>query len=133
MQKCRGSDGQYDRISAVAMVDILNGDVLVLASRPAVNPADISKYLDYKSQPLFNRSIAGYTPGSVFKIISTAAALEAHYNPEITYNCPGFYAVGEQIFKCWMYDKGGHGLVDLKNGFAQSFNEYFIQWEWAWC
>lgn len=112
---------------AVAMVDILNGDVLVLASRPGFDPTDISKYLDDETQPLFNRAIAGYTPGSVFKIISTAAALEGHYNPEITYECPGFYTVGEQIFKCWIYDQGGHGLMDLKNGFAQSCNGYFIQ------
>jgi cell division protein FtsI/penicillin-binding protein 2 len=112
---------------AVVIIDILSGDVVVLASRPGFNPADISQYLNDDTQPLFNRAIAGYTPGSIFKIISTAAALEEHYDPEITYDCPGFYTVGEQIFKCWSFDEGGHGMMDLKNGFAQSCNGYFIQ------
>lgn len=112
---------------AVAIIDILNGDVLVLASRPGFNPSDISQYLNDETQPLFNRAIAGYTPGSIFKIISTAAALEEDYNPDITYDCPGFCTVGEQVFKCWTFDTGGHGIMDLKNGFAQSCNGYFIQ------
>ncbi|MBP7176535.1 MAG: stage V sporulation protein D [Thermoclostridium sp.] len=112
---------------AVVMIDILTGDVLVLASRPGFNPSDISRYLDDETQPLFNRAIAGYTPGSIFKIISTAAALEEHYNPEITYECTGFFTVGEQAFKCWTFDTGGHGTVDLKDSFAQSCNGYFIQ------
>jgi len=99
----------------------------VLASRPGFNPADISGYLNDAAQPLFNRAIAGYTPGSIFKIISTATALEEHYNPETTYDCPGFYTVGEQVFKCWTYDAGGHGLMDFKNAFAQSCNGYFIR------
>ncbi len=112
---------------AVVVIDILNGDALVLASRPGFNPANISDYLDDESKPLFNRAIAGYTPGSIFKIISTAAALEENYDRDITYECHGFYPVGEQGFKCWNYDDGGHGIVDLKNGFAQSCNGYFIQ------
>ncbi len=112
---------------AVVMIDILTGDVLVLASKPGFNPADISQYLKDETQPLFNRAIAGYTPGSIFKIISTAAALEQHYNPDITYDCPGFSTVGEQVFQCWSFETGGHGLVDLKDGFAQSCNGYFIQ------
>ena len=99
---------------AVVIIDILNGDVLVLASRPGFNPADISQYLNDNTQPLFNRALAGYTPGSIFKIISTAAALEDHYDTEIIYDCPGYYPVGDQIFKCWSYDIGGHGMMDLK-------------------
>lgn len=111
---------------AVVVVDIYNGDILVLASRPGFNPADISGYLNDDAQPLFNRAVAGYTPGSIFKIISTTAALESNYDPCITFDCPGFCTVGERVFKCWSYDIGGHGTVDLKNGFAQSCNSYFI-------
>lgn len=112
---------------AVVIIDIFNGDVLVLASRPGFNPANISGYLNDESRPLFNRAIAGYTPGSIFKIISAAAALEDGYNPNDTYECPGYYRVGEQVFKCWNYNDGGHGVVDMKDAFAQSCNGYFIQ------
>lgn len=111
---------------AVAVTDILTGDVLVLASRPGFDPANISGYLDDESQPLFNRAIAGYTPGSIFKIITTAAALEAGFDPETVFDCPGYTMVGEHVFKCWNYEDGGHGQLDLTGSFAQSCNSYFI-------
>lgn len=112
---------------AVAVIDILDGDILVLASRPGFNPTDISGYLDDESQPLFNRAVAGYTPGSIFKIITAAAALEENLDTDIVFNCPGYHMVGDRMFKCWNFDMGGHGLLDLKNSFAQSCNSYFIQ------
>lgn len=112
---------------AVVIIDILNGDILVLASRPGFNPEEISKYLNDERQPLFNRAIAGYTPGSIFKIVTTAAALEENLSADTTFNCPGFHMIGDQMFKCWNYDSGGHGALNLKNGFAQSCNSYFIQ------
>jgi len=112
---------------AVVVVDILSGDILVLASRPGFNPANISEYLNDEKQPLFNRAIAGYTPGSVFKIITTAAALESGFNPGTTFDCPGYTLIGDQVFKCWNYEEGGHGTIDLISSFAQSCNSYFIQ------
>lgn len=112
---------------AVAIIDILSGDILVLASRPGFNSEEILKYLDDEKQPLFNRAIAGYTPGSIFKIITTAAALEKNLNIEKTFDCQGFSMIGNQMFKCWSYETGGHGILDLKKGFAQSCNCYFIQ------
>ncbi|NLX76463.1 MAG: stage V sporulation protein D [Clostridiaceae bacterium] len=111
---------------AVAVIDILSGDILVLASRPGFNPANISEYLDDERQPLFNRAIAGYTPGSIFKIVTAAAALESGFNPEVTYECPGYVMLGDQVFKCWNYDEGGHGVLNLIDSFAQSCNSYFI-------
>lgn len=111
---------------AVAVIDILSGDILVLASRPGFNPANISEYLDDERQPLFNRAIAGYTPGLIFKIVTAAAALESGFNPEVTYECPGYVMLGDQVFKCWNYDEGGHGVLNLIDSFAQSCNSYFI-------
>ncbi|WP_065821182.1 peptidoglycan D,D-transpeptidase FtsI family protein [Thermoclostridium stercorarium] len=111
---------------AVVVIDVLTGDILVLASRPGFNPANISEYLNDERQPLFNRAIAGYTPGSIFKIITTAAALEENFDPEVTFDCPGFIQVGEQVFKCWNYEDGGHGILNLTESFAQSCNSYFI-------
>jgi len=112
---------------AVVVIDILTGDILVLASRPGFNPAKISEYLNDERQPLFNRAIAGYTPGSIFKIITTAAALESGFDPETVFDCPGFTLVGDQVFKCWNFESGGHGNLDLVSSFAQSCNSYFIQ------
>lgn len=111
---------------AVVIVDILSGDILVLASRPGFDPSNISAYLDDENQPLFNRAIAGYTPGSIFKIITAAAALESGFDPETVYDCPGYTLVGDRIFKCWNYDSGGHGFLNMVNSFAESCNSYFI-------
>ena len=111
---------------AVVIIDILSGDILVLASRPGFDPANISEYLNDGRQPLFNRAIAGYTPGSIFKIITAAAALESNFDPEVTFDCPGYAMVGEHVFKCWNYDAGGHGVMNLISSFAQSCNSYFI-------
>ncbi|NLK68989.1 MAG: penicillin-binding protein 2 [Clostridiaceae bacterium] len=119
-------DNMVDK-GAVAIVDILNGDVLVLASRPGFNPVDISQSLSDDRQPLFNRAIAGYTPGSIFKIVTAASVLESDFDSEITFDCPGYTMVGDQLFKCWNYGTDGHGVVDLITGFAQSCNSYFIQ------
>ncbi len=112
---------------AVVIIDILSGDILVLASRPGFNPEDVSSCLEDEAQPLFNRAIAGYTPGSIFKVITAATALENNFDTRTTFECPGYVAVGGQIFRCWIYESGGHGTMDLKNGFAQSCNSFFIQ------
>lgn len=112
---------------AVVVVDILSGDILVLASRPGFDPNDVSAYLYDETQPLFNRAVAGYTPGSIFKIITAAAALEKKFDPLVTFNCPGFINLGNHMFKCWSYEAGGHGVLDMKEGFAQSCNSYFIE------
>lgn len=111
---------------AVVIIDILSGDILVLASRPGFNPEDVSAYLNDEAQPLFNRAIAGYTPGSIFKVITAAAALENNFNTAQTFECPGFVTIGDQVFRCWIFNEGSHGTMDLKNGFAQSCNSFFI-------
>jgi len=119
-------DRMVDR-GAVVIVDILSGDVLAMASRPSFNPADVRSALNDESQPLFNRALGEYTPGSVFKIVTAAAALEKGISPETTFDCPGYVRIGDLVMKCWNYDEGGHGTLDMGQAFAQSCNSYFIQ------
>ena len=118
-------DGMVDK-GAVVIVDILNGDILAVASRPNFNPSDINTYLHDASQPLFNRALGEYTPGSIFKIITTAAALEKGISPDLTFNCPGYAMVDNLMMKCWSYASGGHGTLNLAQAFAKSCNSYFI-------
>lgn len=118
-------DMMVDR-GAVVIVDILNGDLLAMASRPAFNPSNVNHALKDETQPLFNRALGEYTPGSIFKIVTAASALEKGISPEVTHDCPGYVMMGDLMMKCWNYDRGGHGALDMAQGFAQSCNSYFI-------
>ena len=70
---------------AVVVMDPHNGDILAMASRPNYFQSQLSRYLSdgneytnyLSSQPFINRSILSYPPGSVFKIVVAAAALDS--------------------------------------------------------
>ena len=111
---------------AVVLLDILTGDILAIASRPDFNPSNINPYLLDEEQPLFNRALGAYTPGSIFKMITAAAALEDGFSPDTMYNCPGYVDLGGLRMKCTSYEDGGHGNINMVQAFARSCNSYFI-------
>ena len=66
-----------------------------------------------------------YEPGSVFKIVTTCAALESGTIDEsYSYSCYGSIAVADQIIKCNNHQ--GHGYQNLREGFMNSCNPFFI-------
>lgn len=66
-----------------------------------------------------------YEPGSVFKIITGAAAIEEHVTDDSkSYNCPGYIVVAGQRYACHKGD--GHGTETLENAFQNSCNPVFI-------
>ena len=74
-----------------------------------------------------NRAISDpYEPGSVFKIIVTAAALEENViNENFSYNCTGIpISISGQKYDCWKY--GGHGTQNLTKCLMNSCNPAFI-------
>ncbi len=100
--------------SAVAL-DPNSGAILAMASWPSYDPNRFSKGISSKdwneiinnpNHPLQNRTIASmYPPGSLFKVITGAAALEAKVTtPE------------ERIF-----DSGKHWIVDKRNSEGEAF------------
>jgi cell division protein FtsI/penicillin-binding protein 2 len=111
---------------AVVLLDILNGDILAISSRPDFNPSNINPSLSDEEQPLFNRALGTYIPGSIFKMITAAAALENNFSPDVMYNCPGYVDLGGLKMKCTSYDEGGHGNINMVQAFARSCNSYFI-------
>ena len=110
---------------AVVILDPKNGDILALASFPGFLPNDLASYLDRDDSPLFNRALATYNCGSVFKIVSSLAALESGIPLTQSFTCAGALTVGENRVKC--HHILGHGLLDMCGGFAQSCNPYYIQ------
>ncbi len=121
---------------AAVLLDVSNGEVLVMASYPAVDPNRYVKgFPDQEYQvirrdprkPEWNRAIAGeYPVGSVMKMISACAALESTGMTERTsFDCEGVIRVGRhnQPFRC--HRRSGHGPVGLYEALSQSCDVYF--------
>jgi penicillin-binding protein 2 len=75
--------------------------------------------------PLSNRAIQGlYAPGSVFKLVTTAAGLESgSIEPSTVFDCLGTFWISLWPYKCWKYS--GHGLTDLHRAIVESCDSYF--------
>lgn len=111
---------------AVVVENVYNGDIVAMASKPDFDPERIDKYLTSVNKELFNRATASYSLGSIFKIVDAAQALESGVQLKDDYYCKGYVQIGNKMFKCSSYGKGGNGFVDFKKAFAVSCNSYFI-------
>jgi penicillin-binding protein 2 len=124
------------RAGAVIVMDPRNGDVLAITSSPAFPLDRFTGNLDREEwlrvvrdpmTPLMNRALQSqYAPGSLFKVIVTAAGLqEGSLTPMDRTYCNGEYRLGAWTFKDWR--AGGHGHVDLRSALVQSCNIFFYQ------
>jgi len=119
---------------AIVALDPTTGDVLAMASRPAFDPNVLSRELTSKQwaeivqdegRPLNNRASQGqYPPGSIFKVMMAAAALETNtMTPSSTVFCNGGYQFGRRVYHDWK--ASGHGYVDLRKALIHSCDVYF--------
>lgn len=126
---------------AVVVMSVKTGQVLACASYPTYDLStffeDYNDILEEDYDPLFNRAlIATYPPGSIFKMVTTVAAL----NNEIVE--PGFTVVDEGIYtrfadvgywpRCmlWTTQHATHGRLDVRQALAVSCNYYFYEVGW---
>ncbi len=123
-----------DRAGAVVVLDPRNGAVLALVSSPSFDPNlfsggishdDWETLSNHPKHPMENRSISGqYPPGSTYKPIVAAAALEEGLiTPETTFYCNGSFELGDRTFRCWQ--EKGHGNVNLHRAIVESCDVYF--------
>ncbi|MDR3256499.1 MAG: penicillin-binding protein 2 [Endomicrobium sp.] len=118
---------------AVVVLDIKTGAVKALVSCPGFDAnkvgtnKDFGNYSRDKQLPFFNRTTQSfYPPGSIFKVVTFAAAVELlNINPKETINCTGSFELGDRHYSCWY--KQGHGKVNLISATAQSCGVYFYQ------
>lgn len=120
---------------AIIAMDPNSGEILALASHPAFDPNTFIRpsasnerlrlLKDAKGRPLVDRAISGmYPPGSVFKVVIAAAALESMKISDRTQVlCTGSYPLGTAKFNCWK--EGGHGLQNLTDALMNSCNVFF--------
>ena len=119
---------------AALIMDPRDGEVLTYVSLPAYDPNDFAGGIDRATwaslntdplRPLENRVIRGrYSPGSTFKIVVAAAAMEEGLvTPDFRVNCTGGANFFGRYFRCHL--KGGHGSIDMRHAIEKSCNVYF--------
>lgn len=117
---------------AVVALDARTGAVLAMASTPTYDlnnlEADWNQLNRDQNGPLLNRVTQGlYTPGSSFKLVTTAAALESGaFNPDSKFNDEkGTINIGGNVIHNWRDQPfGEHTFAEA---FAQSINTTFAQ------
>jgi len=113
---------------AVIVLRPATGEILAMASRPNFDANHLDSYLNQSSAPLLNRAISAYQPGSVFKLVAAAAALEKGIvHPGDQFFDPGYIEVNHLRFKGWDYDKGGRGQLNFTEALAYSSNPVLIE------
>ncbi len=110
---------------AVVIMEPNTGKIRAMVSVPTYQPDRVADVLSADNAPLINRALADYNCGSVFKIATAAAALEAGLSPETEFSCIGGFSLGQNFFHCHYIL--GHGMLDMKEAFAKSCNPYYIQ------
>lgn len=114
---------QPDHIISIA-VNPNTGEVLAMASRPAFEPGNYQQY----DSAVYNRNLPiwmTYEPGSTFKIITLAAALEeGKVSFEESFHDPGSIEVAGARLRCWK--RGGHGTETFLEVVENSCNPGFV-------
>ena len=118
---------KYD--GAVVISRVETGELLTIVSRPNYSPNNISEHLSSNGDELYNKALQlTFPPGSIFKIIVAAAALERGIvDLEDEFFCSGIEQIGNVQIKCNSYNNGGHGIITFREAFAESCNSTFIQ------
>ncbi len=112
-------------MGGVVVTDLQSGEVLSSVSVPSFEAERAGEYLESARGEFVDRTRAAFTPGSLFKTVVAAAALEisqGYYDK--VYDCRGYYEVDGLRIGC--HEKAGHGECSMKEAYALSCNCYFL-------
>jgi penicillin-binding protein 2 len=135
---------------AAIIMDVHTGEILAMASYPDFDQNIFNPYttapdvvnrlnatLEDPRTPLLNRATMGTYPlGSVFKIVSMAAAADSgKFNMNTLFTCTGVWdgkPLGDRFRTDWIYKEGPgqHGTINLKQALIGSCDPYF--WRIGW-
>jgi penicillin-binding protein 2 len=117
---------------AAVVMDPNTGDILALASCPAYDPNHFIPRITHEEyahltnaflRPQINRAMQeNYAPGSIFKMITAMAVLEAGVHPAQTIYNPGYIYIGRRHIG----DTAPPGEYNFRRAFIRSCNTYFI-------
>lgn len=130
------NNGEPAKGGAVVVLDVRTGGILALVSNPAYDPnvfiggvsqKDWAAIINNSNNPLSNRAIQNaYPPGSVFKIVTAAAALESG----VTTGQEVFVDKGVYVLQGWSFygwDPKGLGKLTLPDALAFSSDPVFYE------
>lgn len=112
----------------VAVYNYKTGEILCMVSAPSYDPlhvpADIETNEAYEGAYLNRFLTSVFTPGSVYKTVTLAAALEEVPDLDTrTWLCEGKVQMGDETIVC----SGTHGQQHIGDAFANSCNVAFAQ------
>ena len=122
----RAWEAMEGRKGTVGLYNYRTGEVLCMLSTPVFDPEDkaqidaINAGAEAYTGAYMNRFLSStYTPGSTFKIVTTAAALETVEDAEeFSFQCKGEVSYGDHSITC----PSRHGWVGLSDALADSCN-----------
>lgn len=107
------------------------GEILALVSSPAFDPNQVGGSLAEPDEPFFNRAIAGaYPPGSVFKIVTSIAALESgQVKGDTLFEDAGEIVIGPYRYGNWYFDQygGTEGSINIVRALQRSNDIFFYK------
>lgn len=143
------TDLQLKQGAAGIIMDVKTGEILAMSTKPdfdlnapfEITDTSAKKKIDaitddeerseatneYFNKLWRNKAVVdSYEPGSTFKIITSAMALEENVvSLQDTFNCTGSHQVAKERIGCWK--TAGHGILDLTGALENSCNPAFMQ------
>lgn len=132
--------GEMGNDCAVVVLESKTGGVAAMACTPGFDPDNVDELINNETvsadgkndegheDALINKVTQGqYPPGSVFKIVTAAAAMEDGVDIDKTYYCSGHAVLDGLTIKCDTGGYAGHGNIGFEEAMARSCNSYFIQ------
>ena len=118
-----------DYKGTIAVYNYETGEILCAVTTPTYDPDSVPDLTNdpdgvYEGVYVNRFTQSGYIPGSIFKIVTLAAALET--SPDVTtqfFACTGSYMIGSEEITC----EDIHGTQSLKEAFCNSCNCAFAQ------
>lgn len=139
-------DNEISERGAAVVMNVNTGEILAMAVKEDFDPNDpftiskadqkkLNEYSGTERQEKLselryrqwrNKAVSDtYEPGSVFKIITAAAALEEEKTSlKSTYTCNGKILIAGNKYNCHLH--GGHGTQNLSQAMSNSCNPAFI-------
>lgn len=118
-----------NRKGTVGVYNYKTGEILCAVTTPNYDPDNVPDIEGdttgaYEGAYLNRFTQSSYVPGSIFKIVTTAAALESMKDAQdMEFTCNGSYRIGADDVTCG----GVHGTIGMGRALAKSCNCYFAQ------
>ncbi len=119
---------QKAKNATAIVMDPKTGKILAMSTKPSFDLNNVPRDdVESMLEQMKNQAIVDvYEPGSTFKILTMATALETN-NAQLdnSFYCPGYTIIDGQKIKCWK--SVGHGSQNLTDGLCNSCNCVFTQ------